>query len=161
MTALRWVLLVAAAACGGCGRAPEFAPVEGTVTQGGRPLTKVEVTFYADGDTRGPMTTGWTDDQGRYRVRTESGIEGAVVGRYRVCVHDRSQFPSRPAAAIPAATPEALKKASPGLVKQLAPADGKKPAVSPRIPVAYGRITETPLRAEVVAGGSRVDIQIP
>jgi hypothetical protein len=149
------ILLLAIATCG-CSRAPEFAPVEGTVTQGGRPVAKVEVQFDADGDTRGPLTTGWTDEQGKYRLRTNTGIEGAVVGQYRVCIQDRSYLPQL-ARTMPV-SPELAKKLPPEAAKQANSKDGNKPS---RFPPAFGRPSETPLRAEVLAGGSTIDLQIP
>lgn len=158
MTALRWTLLLLVAGACGCGRGPEFAPVEGAITRGGRPLTKVEVLFYADGDTRGPLAAGLTDDQGRYRLRTETGADGAVVGRYRVCVNDRSVMPGF-GMPIPVA-PGVAKSLPPEIAKPHKQADGKK-AATPRIPPQYSRFAETPLRAEVTPGGSTIDLQIP
>src|SRR5262245_35042525 len=79
-------LLALAALAGGChrGSAWSLAPVEGTVTKGGRPLQGVEVVFLADSDadTMGPRAAGRTDEAGHYRLRTDNGEDGVVVGKY-------------------------------------------------------------------------------
>src|SRR5262245_27835102 len=84
-------LLVPAAAGGGCQRGSmwNLAPVEGTVTKGGRPLADIRVVFWADVEagTQGPGTFGVTDAAGHYTLRTHAGDAGAAVGRYRVCLH--------------------------------------------------------------------------
>src|SRR5262249_47104417 len=85
-------LLVLFAAVGGCQRSStwDLASVEGTVTKDGRPLPDIKVVFLADldTDTKGPRSTGITDDAGHYRLRTDGGDEGVVIGKYRVLVFD-------------------------------------------------------------------------
>ena len=73
--------LLTVAGCGR-GRAWDLAPVEGTLTQGGRPLAGVEVRFVADPEsgTEGLRSSGVTDAEGRYRLRTDAGRDGAVIG---------------------------------------------------------------------------------
>jgi hypothetical protein len=48
------------------------------------------VTFWADREagTQGPRTQAVTDDSGHYRLRTDNGDAGAVVGKHRVCILD-------------------------------------------------------------------------
>src|SRR5262245_51469786 len=83
-------LLALGALSGGCHRSQAWnlAPVEGTVTKGGRPLQGVEVVFLADSDadTMGPRAAGRTDEAGRYRLRSDIGEDGVVVGKYRVLI---------------------------------------------------------------------------
>ena len=61
-------LLVLFAAAGGCQRRStwDLASVEGTITKDGRPLSDIQVVFLADSDTdtKGPRSTGITDDAG-------------------------------------------------------------------------------------------------
>src|SRR5262249_8955757 len=87
---LSGALLALVATARGCGRRSTWslAPVEGTVTKGGRPLQGVEVVFLPDSDTGtvGPRAVGRTDEVGRYSLRTDSGEDGAAVGNYRVLV---------------------------------------------------------------------------
>jgi hypothetical protein len=85
-----WTQLVCLAilmAAGGCARGPEFAEVEGTLSQGGKPLKNVRVEYWPEID--GPKSTGVTDDQGRYTLKTEDGrTQGAVVGPHKVVLKD-------------------------------------------------------------------------
>ena len=72
---------------GGCGRGPEFAEVEGKLTKGGTPLKNVRVEFWPEGD--GPKSSGVTDEQGRYTLKSEDGrTTGAIVGPHRVVLKD-------------------------------------------------------------------------
>jgi hypothetical protein len=80
-----WVLLLAG--CGGSEFA--IAPVSGTVTQDGKPLADVVVTFQPIAETRagsaGPGSFGVTDDQGRFTLTVAGSRQsGAVVGLHRV-----------------------------------------------------------------------------
>jgi nucleoid-associated protein YgaU len=78
-----------AAGCGGGG--PQFAEVEGSVTQGGKPLTNVRVEFWPESN--GPKSTGLTDDGGRYVLKSEDGKRaGAMVGSHKVVVKDMQIF---------------------------------------------------------------------
>jgi hypothetical protein len=71
----------------GCARGPEFAEVEGTLSRGGNPLKNVRVEFWPEVD--GPKSSGVTDDQGRYTLKTEDGRNlGAMVGPHRVVLKD-------------------------------------------------------------------------
>jgi hypothetical protein len=64
--------------------------VEGTVTKDGRPLANVRVVFLADTGSVGPRAAGLTDKAGHYRLRTDYGEDGAVVGKHRVVILDRT-----------------------------------------------------------------------
>jgi hypothetical protein len=152
------VVLFLAALATGCERPPEFAPVEGTITRGGRPAANIEVVFYADEDTRGAKAFGVTDAQGRYRLQTEAGQNGAVVGRHRVCLCDRDP------ALLVAANRDAIMQAQqsnklpPEVAAKIAAAS-KQP--TSRVPDEYARPWETPLRCEVRPGTQTHDFQIP
>jgi hypothetical protein len=146
---LSWLLLASAIAATSCQRqAPlQFAPVEGTVTKGGKPLSGVVVVFWGDAEagTAGPCSTGPTDVAGRYQLHTEQGETGAVVGRHRVCIVDAAtligRLGRRPAARA-------------GLHGEL-PA----PAPSP-VPPSYADKNETPLRADVWPGPQVIDLEV-
>lgn len=136
----RTTVLAAAAALTAAGCAgPEFplVPVEGTVTQGGRPVPNVLVTFLADPDagTKGPRAWAVTGPDGRYRLATDKTGVGAIVGRQRVTVAGVPAGPSPPASGPPP-TPV-------------------------HVPADYGDPWKTPLRADVPATGGTVDLDLP
>lgn len=83
------LVLVAATGCGGGGESYDFAPVSGTVTLDGDPLSNATVTFQPTGkDAKtGPGSYGKTDAQGKYTLKvTTTGDKGAVVGKHRVLI---------------------------------------------------------------------------
>ncbi len=71
----------------GCGNS-EFAPVSGTVIFDGQPIENVLVVFTPrpDGGNHapGPYSTGTTDSEGQFVVKTKSGDRGAVRGPHKV-----------------------------------------------------------------------------
>lgn len=147
------LLLVVGA--GGCNRQPEFAPVEGTVTLAGKPAARIEVAFYADGETQGPVATGMTDDRGHFRLQTETGQVGAVVGQHKVCLYDRS---------LPLFLPGNIVQQPPsGAVAKQPSVETKSAKQKPvsRVPEAYCRPWETPLKVEVRAGSQAIDFRLP
>jgi hypothetical protein len=138
---LAWTLLP------GCERGPEFAEVEGTVTLDGKPLPEVEVVFLPDPEqeTRGPRSACYTDDDGRFHLRTDKGKDGAAVGVCRVCVVDIRALAG--AASAPGVTPEVRA--------------AKKLGGPSRVPVAYNTSTLTPLRGvEIKPGKQTIDIDV-
>ncbi len=62
--------------------APETAVVEGIVTMNGKPLPNIGVVFFPTGS--GPMSTGNTDEEGKFELTTVTPKDGAVVGKHRV-----------------------------------------------------------------------------
>src|SRR5262245_52830770 len=136
----------------GCGSKFTFAPVEGTVTKGGRPLRDLEVVFLADPDagTQGPRATGRTDEAGHYRLRTERGDDGAVAGKHLVLLLDLEARGPQPkdAARLPLELAKHLKEPP------------KAASDTPRVPPSYGRINETPLRVEVNPGPQVIDLDV-
>ena len=79
-----WCSLIIA----GCGESgPQMAAVEGTVTQGGKPLPKIMVEFWPTSS--GPRSLGISDDQGRFKMTSDDGKkEGAAVGPHKVVLKD-------------------------------------------------------------------------
>jgi hypothetical protein len=99
----------------GCGGGPPFAEVEGTVTKGGTPLGNVRVEFWPEGD--GPKSTGVTDAQGRYALKSEDGRRtGASVGSHRIVLRDLNlytdKFLGRKAENMPPQNPGAKERFS-------------------------------------------------
>ncbi len=134
----------------GCQRGPDFTfyPVEGTVTKGGRPLRDIQVIFLSDpeANTVGPRAIGRTDEAGHYRLGSDRGDDGAVVGKHRVVI-----FAPRWKGTVRGTLENANR-----LQDQL-----KKTEDAQQIPSSYGRINETPLRAEVGSKPLVFDIVIP
>ncbi|MEN1678285.1 MAG: hypothetical protein AAGJ46_01735 [Planctomycetota bacterium] len=72
----------------GCGGGVEWAPVEGTVTDNGRPAAGIQVTFEPLAGKLGQIATGVTDEAGRYRLAGPDGQpDGAIVGPNRVTLN--------------------------------------------------------------------------
>jgi hypothetical protein len=67
----------------GCGSG-EFQtyPVDGIITQDGKPLINASVEFYPDGG--GGTSYGKTDEQGHFTLEYSSGKKGAIAGKHRV-----------------------------------------------------------------------------
>jgi hypothetical protein len=148
-------LVPLAAASGGCQRAPTWnlAHVEGTITKDGHALRGIEVVFVPDADTVGPRASGITDEAGHYRLRTDGGYEGAVVGPHRVCLHDTHRV-SLLLGRLPkdvANSEKAQKK-----MKELMDAASD----SRSVPSSYSRPNETPLRIEVHHGPQSIDLEV-
>jgi hypothetical protein len=139
----------------GCQRGPtwKLAPVEGTVTKDGRPLRGIEVVFLADPDagTQGPQATGRTDEAGHYRLRTDNGDDGVVVGKHRVLLLDAEVRKERKGSARGPQLPENVKP----------PEDERKPAAdAPRVLPRYSSFNETPLRVEIQSGRQVIDFDV-
>ncbi|VTR94712.1 Uncharacterized protein OS=Planctomyces maris DSM 8797 GN=PM8797T_26895 PE=4 SV=1 [Gemmata massiliana] len=148
-TVLVAVLFVVTAVGGCSGTEAPLAPVEGTVTRGGRPVAHAQVIFMADGDSKGPRAMGITDESGHFRLTLDDGKDGAPVGHHRVCVVDTTAAAER--------FGMAAKRLAPDKALLTKPVGKSTP-----IPATYGRPEETPLRADVRAGGSQtIDFQIP
>ena len=94
LLSLRWLglagLLIAVAVTG-CGKAgPKMAPVSGTVTVDGVPLTAGQVTFVPVDTAEKPGNTGFSggtlDATGKYTIFT-GGEAGAPLGKYKATVN--------------------------------------------------------------------------
>jgi hypothetical protein len=82
------VLLLAAAALLGCGRADGLVEVHGTVTLDGKPLNDAIVQFMAashEGGTSRPAV-GRTDSGGGYELEYSTGVTGTRPGKYKVTI---------------------------------------------------------------------------
>jgi hypothetical protein len=146
-----WVLVAV-----GCqrGQTWNLASVEGTVTKSGRPLANIEVIFLIDpaGVAVGPRSTGRTDESGHYRLRTDNGEEGAVIGKHRVLVFDlkvSKQWMGRTTRGP--LSPEYAKR----LQDELRTTKGE-----PRVPPSYKLFNGTPLRVEVRTEAQVINLEV-
>jgi len=69
--------------CGGPG-GPELCPVTGTVLYHDKPVEGAVVAFR--GERALKLAIGRTDSQGRFKLTTNEGGDGAVVGKHKVTV---------------------------------------------------------------------------
>lgn len=74
------LLVLLASGCGG----PRLAPVTGTVTYGGKPVTQGKIMFYPDD---GRMATAEIGADGTFTLTTFLPNDGALVGTHRVAIH--------------------------------------------------------------------------
>lgn len=134
------VLAVGLLAAGGCSSGPKLTEVEGTATLNGKPLDNAQVEFLPDPEkgTKGPRSTGTTDEQGRFKLASDDKRSGAVVGHHRVLVTDLKQW-------------EGI---GPGRE------DSNKPLKPSRLPQRYTDAASTPLKAEVKAGGPPIVLEL-
>jgi hypothetical protein len=84
--------LIVAALAAGCGGGKKFTlvPAEGTLTIGGRPAANISIQFLPDvmkGGT-GPTSYAVTDADGKFRLKTYEGQDGAVEGQHTVILAD-------------------------------------------------------------------------
>jgi hypothetical protein len=84
-------LVIALVVPAGCSSGFQYAEVEGTVTMSGKPLGNVRVEFWPVSD--GPKSSGLTDAQGKYSLKSEDGKSiGAVVGSHKVIFKDMDMY---------------------------------------------------------------------
>jgi hypothetical protein len=129
--------------CGG-GTGERVVAVTGRVTHKDNPVANIVVSFVPKGQTSTGVSTGTTDEDGRYSLTVvTTGQRGAVVGTHKVWV-------SLPSAGQPGPFGERKKRtaatttASPDLAETL-----KK----------YGSLDKTPLTVEV-SGDQPIDIKL-
>jgi hypothetical protein len=122
-----------------------FGQVQGIVTLDGQPLGTIEVAFLPDPEqgTRGATANCYSDEQGRYTLRTErEDHAGALVGHHRVVINDIAALPS------PGGPPGT---------------DAAKPAGQPkknRVPPQYSDPFRTPFRIEVKPGPQTINLEL-
>jgi hypothetical protein len=83
LAALSVCLLIA-----GCGGGPKYVKVSGVVKLNGQPYKNAVVTFQpmstGNDPNPGRGSSGITDENGRYELKTDEGQSGAAVGKHRV-----------------------------------------------------------------------------
>jgi hypothetical protein len=134
------VLFVGIVTLTGCSDGPKMVEVEGTVTVKGKPVDKIQVEFWPEGN--GPRSIGVTDEQGRFSLSSDDGKrKGAAVGSHRIVLRDigilGDEFLGRAAEDI-------------DLTK------GKKP----RISTEYDEPQKTPLKKEVSGEKTTIDLEV-
>ncbi|WP_437222754.1 Ig-like domain-containing protein [Planctomicrobium sp. SH661] len=82
----------------GCSKPPfKYVPVSGTITLAGNPVPGVTVVFVPRGDgtsaITGELSSGLTDDNGRFTLKTPTGLKGAKVGPHQVSVIEDEPIP--------------------------------------------------------------------
>jgi hypothetical protein len=156
-----WTLLLLLALLGtGCQREQPYGEVEGVVTLDGKPLSKAEVVFFPDpekGNT-GRRSTALTDEQGRYRIASDTGRAGAPVGFHRVCINDLLAPRLGPAA--PVLPEEGEEKGPAGPAGMTAPGNAGQGMPKGRFPAEYSNSIKTPFRDIEVKEGTQV-IDLP
>lgn len=82
------ISLTVFAGCGGGAPddAPDLAAVSGKVTVDGKAVSGLTVEFHPTGDTKGPLSTGTTGEDGSFTLATSTGRAGAVIGSHKVLV---------------------------------------------------------------------------
>jgi hypothetical protein len=168
----RHILLLAccAAALPGCGGGPRVGAVEGTVTVDGKPVSKVQVAFYPEGASgeQRHRSIAITDDEGKYRLRCDNKMSGAMVGTHKVVVVDLLASSGGPPAPpkgpkLPTFSEEGGDEGGDrGAAKELDKSQkpkGRPPRAS-RVATAYATAALTPLRFEVKDGSQTINLEL-
>jgi hypothetical protein len=137
-----WFALLLTAS--GCGKALVFNDsVDGTVKLDGKPLGSAYIQFVPDEPgIKAPGSSGFTDENGHYRLTREGGESGALVGHHRV-VLVRGREANRALGEKPDATETAKAKKD------------RRP-----IPTVYMMASQTPLKVEVTAEKHTYDLEM-
>src|SRR5689334_3084001 len=83
-------LVLALGAAAGCGEKSKYVPVSGVVRLNGKPYPNAMVYFQPVGSKEDPNpgrgSTGVTDENGRFVLKTDDGHPGAVAGTHQLKV---------------------------------------------------------------------------
>ena len=146
--------LVAAVCCltgSGCGGGENVVPVSGIATHNGQPVSGIVVSFVPDAANGTGVSTGTTDENGKYELTVaKTGKSGVVVGTHKVWV----SLPREPF--VEPADKEVLAKAK---KDKKAASAAKSPADLAEILKKYGSSDKSPLTVEVKGGGP-IDLKL-
>lgn len=120
----------------GCRRpTARLVPVEGVVTIAGSPAADISVQFLPDAAEGAlcPTSVAVTDAEGRFRLRTYEGGEGAVAGGHTVLLSDTLEE---------------------------RPAQGERPSRPPRLDSRYTTVAGG-IRVDVPPAGGTVEVAVP
>jgi hypothetical protein len=135
------ILLTATCLGSGCLRSGEkVVTVTGTVTHNGNPVEGIIVSFVPEAPTQTGVSTGQTDDKGKYKLTVaKSGRSGAVVGTHKVWV------------SLPREPPEPVDKEE-RIRRQKQKAAAAQAGDIAVILQKYGSLEKTPMIVEVKDG---------
>lgn len=135
----RFALILLMLCAPGCRASSPRGQVSGTLTIGTTPLPGILVTFIAKSDQGvAGRAQGLTDASGKYVLRGEDQLPGAVIGDYVVVLKDMAIY-------------DAPRDAD-GTVLKHPPR---------RFPAIYEHVETTPLKAQIAAGDQTIDFDIP
>lgn len=118
--------------CGGDSDRLQTAPVHGTVSYNGQPLTRGSITFVPTQS--GPTATGQIQPDGTYSLTTYEEGDGAILGSHRVMIVSMDEGSGLPEDAM--TEPKLL------------------------IPDKYGRDQTSGLTADVTEGDNEIDFPL-
>jgi hypothetical protein len=141
--------LVAVVGCGTASDLPPLGSVSGKLTVDGKPAANMSVEFHPDNTagTKGPMSFGITDGEGKFKLYTGGGQEGAVVGKHVVVVKCPFSLTGRSGQPV---TGDGVGSSASGKAPE-PPPEGSKPDCT--LALKYESPTTTPLRSMVPAAG--------
>ena len=127
-------LMVLLTGCGGS----DIQPIHGKITLNGNPIGPGDILFIPDSSkgTKGKGATGSFEADGVYTLTTYNKGDGALVGHHRVVIRPRA----------PGAKPGEEFFGNPRTLAPIAP--------------KYGINSQTPLKAEVIAGEDQIDFDL-
>jgi hypothetical protein len=131
-----------------CSSRPAVAEVDGVVKSGGKPLPHVRVQFLPDPDkaTSGPISTGTTDEEGRFKLVCADGRAGAVVGWHRVVITDMGV--------------RTFKTPRDRITEYENKGASKQKAQANRVPDRYTTTAQTPLSREVKPDKQEMELEL-
>jgi hypothetical protein len=134
--------LLSASGCGG-GGGENVVAVTGRVTHKDNPVAHIVVSFVPKNQTQIGVSTGTTDEDGRYTLTVaKTGRRGAVVGPHKVWI------------SLPREDPPVLggERKNEREKKKKTPAPNLPPADLAATLKRYGSLERTPLSVEVTSG---------
>lgn len=142
--------LVALAGLIGCGGRGKLVKVEGKVTLNGAPVKGAQVTLIpVSGE--GEKPSGFTGDDGTFRLSTFSSNDGAPPGDYKVIVVKKAVQEGGPE------MKEGMVMDQIGMMKKAQQGQGGgKPKVESDLPLSYADPEKTPLKQRVPPDGKMV-----
>lgn len=155
------LLLLALPLMVGCSQELPYGEVEGVVTLDGKPLQHAEVVFMPDPErgTKGRRSVSLTDKDGRYRIASDLGRDGAPVGVHRVIVNDML-IPKLGMIPI-AVTPEEAGTPGVPIGLKAPPGPSSPDPKKSRFPEAYSDAIKTPFQGiEVKPGLQTIDLKL-
>jgi hypothetical protein len=142
------LLLTILTAAAGCSKGVPVAEVNGVIKMDGKPMPFVKIMFMPDPGkkTLGPISSGVSDDQGRFKLTCEDEREGAVIGWHKVVVFEGPPNLNR--------TPRTGRRDDDEVVKKAPKAKAK----GPHVPDRYTSSGKTPLSQEVKENKNELEI---